>query len=185
MDIRRIARKLFINAAVFLPLVVIYLITAAIIVRLLEGLPKYQMVFSTGAAAVIFSFGFQPLRRRIQAFLDSRFFPQYADREEKLYELSREVVTYMTPEAMAASLMRVIEDALHPKGKALYLRARDGARFMRVSRDAASAFPERMDEDNKLAQYFLDHPQPFVVDLSSDFGASRSTRFNVEREDAT
>ena len=184
MDIRRIVRKFLIYAAVLLPLVFVYLAVAAIIARLFDGLPKYQMAFSTGAAAAIFSFGFQPLRQRIQAFLDARFFPQYAYREEKLYELSREVVTHMTPEAMAGSLMRVIEDALHPKGKALYLRVRDGVGFVRVSRDDVPALPYRMGEDNELVQYFLDHPQPFVVDLDSDFGASRSTRFNAEREDA-
>jgi hypothetical protein len=182
MGIHRIIRKIFIYAAVFALLVALYLGAAALVARLFEGLPGYRLVFSTAAAAIIFSFGFQPLRQRIQAFMDARFFRQYADREEKLYELSREVITHMTPESMAEALMRVLADALHPQGKALYLRARDGDGFVRVSADSA-ALPERMGEKNELARYFMDHPQPFVQDLASDFGSPRSTRFNEKRED--
>jgi hypothetical protein len=149
-----------------------------------ENFSGYQTLFSSAAAAGLISFCFQPLRKRVQSFIDKKFFRQYVDREEKLYELSREVITHTTPEAMGGALMHVLDEALHPKGGALFLRSRDGGGFTPVSRIGSSALPERMDEDNELARYFKDHPQPFVRDLSDELGESRSTRLKEEREDA-
>jgi len=39
---------------------------------------------------------FSSIEKAIQAFVDAKFFRQYVDREEKLYELSREVITHTT-----------------------------------------------------------------------------------------
>ena len=36
-------------------------------------------------------------------------------------------------------------------------------------------------EDNPMAHYFLDHPQPFLQDLSGDVGAPRDTRGSETR----
>ncbi len=177
-------RKIFIYATVFLPLVVTYLVSAAVIAHFFENWPLCQSAFSTAAAAVIFSFGFHPLRRHIQTFLDAKFFRQFADREEKLHELSREVITHTTPEAMSDALMRVIAQALHPKAGALYLRAPDRSGFVRMSQIASSKLPERMEEENELARYFRGHPQPFVRDAASTIGSPQSTRAKNGREDA-
>jgi hypothetical protein len=184
MDINRVVRKIFIYTTVFLPLVSAYLIAAGVISHFFEKWPVYETAFSTAAAAVIFSFGFYPLRQRIQTFLDAKFFRQFADREDQLHELSREVITHTTPEAMSDALMRVIAQALHPKAGALYLRARDRSGFVRMSQIASSGLPERMEEENELARYFRSHPQPFVRDISSNIGSPQSTRAKPGREDA-
>jgi hypothetical protein len=184
MDINRVVRKIFIYATVFLPLVCAYLVTASVIAHFFDKWPVYQLAFSTAAAAVIFSFGFHLLRERIQTFLDAKFFRQFADREDQLHELSREVITHTTPEAMSDALMRVIEQTLHPMAGALYLRARDRSGYVRMSQIASSDLPERMDEENELARYFRRHPQPFVRDTSSNIGSPQSTRAKAGREDA-
>jgi hypothetical protein len=184
MDINRIVRKIFIYTTVFLPLVAAYLVSAAVITHLFEKWPVYHMTLSTAAAAVIFSFGFHPLRQRIQTFLDAKFFRQFADREEQLHELSREVITHTTPEAMSEALMRVIAHVLHPKAGALYLRAPDRSGFVRMSQIGSSRLPERMEEENELARYFRSHPQPFVRDAASTLGSPKGTRSKNGREDA-
>mgnify|MGYP000573645710 CR=1 FL=1 len=137
----------------------------------LEPLPR----FSSALAAGLITIGFQPLRKRVQAFVDSKFFRQYVDREEKLYELSREVITHTTPEAMAEALMHVLKDTLHPKSGVLYLKSRQGTGFepMAAWGDAAKT---SMPEANVLASYFADHPQPFVHEVSDDVGGPRDTR---------
>ncbi len=184
MDINLIFRKTLIYSTVVAVLMVLYLSVVTIVTHLFEGLTGYQTVFSSAVAAAIISFGFQPLRKRVQAFVDKKFFRQYVDREEKLYELSREVVTHTTTDEMGKALMRVIAEALHPKAGALYLRAPDRSGFVRMSEQRPSRLPERMDEENALAVYFRSHPQPFVQDMTSEIGQSYSTRLKEDREEA-
>jgi hypothetical protein len=184
MDITVIVRKTLIYSTVMLILTAIYLLIISIITKVFAGWTGYQTIFSSSVAAALISFCFQPLRKRVQSVIDTKFFRQYVDREEKLYELSREVITHTTPEAMGGALLQVINQALHPKGGALYLRSPDGIGFTKVSDVGATTLPNRMTEDNELARYFRDHSQPFVQDVASDVAHSRSTRLKAEREDA-
>ena len=184
MDITIIIRKTLIYSAVMGSLTAIYLATISVFSRVFAGLAGFQTVVSSAVAAGLIAFCFQPLRRRVQGFVDAKFFRQYVDRDEKLYELSREVITHTTPEAMGQALIHVLNETLHPKGGALFLRLPDGSGFARVSEIGISALPKRMDEDNELTRYFKDHPQPFVQDMSEEIGRSESTRSKEEREDA-
>ena len=115
MDITVIIRKTLVYSSVMGILASIYLIVIAVFARLFEGLTGYQTVFSSTIAAALIAFCFQPLKKRVQMLVDRKFFRSYVDREEKLYELSREVITHTTPEAMAQALMRVLQESLHPK----------------------------------------------------------------------
>jgi hypothetical protein len=184
MDISIIIRKTLIYSSVAGTLMALYLGVIALVTHFFEGLTGYETVFSSAVAAAIISFGFQPLRKRVQAFVDKKFFRQYVDREEKLYELSREVVTHTTTDEMGKALMRVITEALHPKAGALYLRAPDRNGFVRVSGTAESKLPDQMNEENALTAYFRGHPQPFVQDMSAESGRSYSTRLKEDREEA-
>lgn len=175
MDISVIIRKTLIYSVVIATLTVLYLVTVTVCIKIFEGLAGYQTVFSSALAAGLFTLCFQPLRKRVQGFVDMKFFRQYVDRDEKLYELSREVITHTTPEAMGQALMRVLGESFHPKSAALYLRSRDGSGFTPVAFQGESA-PESMAEDNPLSKYFVDHSQPFVQDLPSETGAPQSTR---------
>ena len=175
MDISVVVRRTLIYSVVMISLTVIYVAIVGLFARFFEGLTGYQTIFSSAAAAALITICFQPLRKRVQVFVDSKFFRQFVDREEKLYELSREVITHTTPEAMAEALMRVLGESFHPKSAALYLRSRDGSGFVPMAFLGKSA-PEPMGEDNPLSKYFADHSQPFVQDLPSETGAPQSTR---------
>jgi hypothetical protein len=180
MDITVIIRKTLIYSLVMGTLAGIYLSTITIFTHLFQGLTGYQTVFSSGVAAGLMTLCFQPLRKRVQAFVDTKFFRQYVDREEKLYELSREVITHTTPEAMGEALMRVLGDSFHPKTATLYLKSRNGSGFLPVA-FVGETKPERMEEDNPLSLYFADHSQPFVQDLPSEIGTPQSTRKRSDR----
>jgi hypothetical protein len=184
LDISIIIRKTLIYSMVISALTLIYMAIVALFARVFEGLTGYQTVFSSAIAAGLITVGFQPLRKRIQGFVDEKFFRQYVDREEKLYELSREVITHTTSEAMVDSLMRVLGDTLHPKSAAIYLRSRDGDGFVLMS-NKESSLPSQMPESNPLTDYFTDHPQPFVrQDVDDHIGASLDTRRPPRTEDA-
>jgi hypothetical protein len=181
LDISVIIRKTLVYSTVVGSLTIVYLTVVVLFARLFEGVSGYQTVFSSAVAAGLITFCFQPLRKRIQSFVDAKFFRQYVDREEKLYELSREVITHTTPEAMGQALVNVLQATLHPKMGALYLKSRDGSGYI-----PAAAWGEGsnglMPEDNPLARYFLDHPQPFVQEIAEDMGASQDTRTGSHKE---
>jgi hypothetical protein len=177
MDITVIIRKTLIYTVVMSTLTLAYLAIVMVFARLFEGLTGYQTVFSSAIAALLIVAGGQPVRKRVQAFVDRKFFRQYVDREEKLYELSREVITHTTPEAMAQSLIRVLAETLHPKSAALYLRARDGNGFVLVTDRNLGTVVDQMPEMNPLSNYFKDHPRPFVQqDLPLEIGEPLDTR---------
>lgn len=180
MNIALIIRKTLVYSSVVVVLAAAYLITVGIFARIFEGFTGYQTVFSSAIAAGLISFCFQPVRKRIQFFIDSKFFRQYVDREEKLYELSREVITHTTPEALAGALMRVLGDTFHPKSTALYLKGRYTTHFSRMASLGDPVFPDEMSSDNPLASYFADHSQPFLLDSSGHAGAPHSTRRSHE-----
>ncbi len=181
MDISIIIRRTLVYSTVMVSLTVVYLSVVALFARVFEGVAGYQTVFSSALAAGLITFCFQPLRKRVQAFVDIKFFRQYVDREEKLYELSREVITHTTPEAMGQALMRVLSETLHPKAGVLYLRSRDGSGFAAIA-SSGNGPHEKMPEDNPLARYFTDHPQPFVQEMPEDLGKPRNTRNMPHKE---
>jgi hypothetical protein len=176
MDITVIVRKTLIYSAVTGISACLYLGTITLFAHFFQGLTGTRTAISPAIAAGLVTLCFQPIRKRIQSFIDSKFFRHYVDREEKLYELSREVVTHTTPEAMGQALMRVINETLHPKFATLYLRTKNGRGFHRYSLLGDKHLVENMPEDNSLAAYFLDHPQPFVQDLPETAAESQDTR---------
>lgn len=175
LDITLIIRKTIVYSVVTGTLTVIYLGIVALFAHVFQGLTGYQTIFSSAIAAGLITVGFQPLRKRVQGFVDSKFFRQYVDREEKLYELSREVITHTTPESMAQALMRVLQESFHPKSGALYLKSREGTGYVPTA--AWGDRPVgRMAEENALALYFADHPQPFVQEMPQNLGEPADTR---------
>lgn len=183
MDIGVIIRRTLVYSAVMVTLTIIYLCVVALFTRIFEGITGYQTLFSSALAAGLITIFFQPLRKRIQAIVDKKFFRHYVDREEKLYELSREVVTHTTTEDMGGALARVLDDTLHPKRVALYLRSGASGHFDLVSVGNTNDLPAILPEDNQLAQYFKEIPKPFLLDMESPEGRSYSTRLKDERED--
>jgi len=183
MDISIFVRKTLVYSSVIALLMAIYLSFVAVFAKVFEGFSGYQTTFSSALAAALISFCFHPVRKRIQSFVDAKFFRQYVDREEKLYELSRDVVTHTTTEGMAAALQNVLNETLHPKCGVLYLRGRNSSDFIPVSGWGNFKF-ETLSEDHPLLKYLSEHPQPFVLDEPSEAGASHSTRGGVQRRTA-
>jgi hypothetical protein len=185
MDISIVIRKTIVYSAAVSVLTIIYFGSVAIFASIFEATYGSQTGLSSAIAAGLVAVCFQPLRNRIQAFVDQKFFRHHVNRQERLYELSRDVITHTSPESMGQALTRVVEEALHPKGGALYLRSRDGFGFTQISPWGKSSLPVRMEDNNPLTSYFKDHPQPFVQDTPEDVGASRDTRKILPKERAS
>ncbi len=184
MDITVIIRRTLVYSSVIGALTVIYFGIVTIGAKISQSLTGSTSVFSSAVAALLITVVFQPLRKRVQIFVDGKFFRQYIDREEKLYELSREVITHVTPEAMADALLKVLGDSLHPKSAVLYLRSREGNHFNRISQTGQISFPESMNDDDALPNFFVDHAQPFVQDTPTGMADAQDTRRPQRKEDA-
>jgi hypothetical protein len=184
MDINVIIRKTIVYSVVMGTLIAVYVATITLSAHLFEGLAGRETLFSSALAAGLITFFSQPLRKRVQHFVDSKFFRQYVDREEKLYELSREVITHTTPEAMGNALIHVLEQTLHPKTGALYLKSSGGVGFNRISIVNPETLPVVIADENDLTLYFKTHPQPFIREMEDENGESRSTRIEEKREGA-
>lgn len=180
MDITVIIRRTLIYSCVIISLVGIYLAVIALLTRIFQGLTGNATVFPSALAAGLVTLSFQPLRKRVQSFVDAKFFRQYVDREEKLYELSREVVTHSTPEAMAQALVNVLQETLHPKSGVLYLKSKDGGSFVPTASWGGQE-REAIAVNNPLPSYFLDHTQPFVQEMTDNMGAPLDTRARANK----
>jgi two-component system NtrC family sensor kinase len=175
LDVTVIIRKTLVYSVVTGTMMVMYLGVIALFARVFQGVTGTQTIFSSAVAAGLITLCFQPLRRKVEAFVDAKFFRQFVDREEKLYELSREVITHATPEAMAQALVHVLQETLHPKGGALYLKSRDGMGFVPTAA-WGNQNKEHISDVNPLASYFVDHTQPFVQEIADDMGSPMDTR---------
>ncbi len=75
------------------------------------------VVLSTLIIAALFT----PLRRRVQTFIDHRFFRQKYDAQQVLAQFGRTAQVEMTLEAVTDGLERVIRETVRPAGVAVWL----------------------------------------------------------------
>ncbi len=174
-DIDSLVRKTLINATVVGCLMSICFAVILLFSYVLHDFTGYRAALAAAVVAGLAAPFFQPLRRRLEHLADRKFFRHDVNREERLHELSRDVIAQTSPEAVAAALSQALQESFHPKSAALWLRGRDGKSFTSMA-----CFGETktavMPENNPLHNYFIDHSQPFVQDSPAGSGSSRSTR---------
>jgi hypothetical protein len=180
MDINVLIRKTLIYTVVMASLTIAYLAIVAIFAKLFQNVTGNQTILSAAVSGGLITLGFQPLRKKVQSFVDRKFFRQYVDREEKLYELSRDVITHATPEAMGNALQQVLMETFHPKHGVLFVRSKDGSGFSAATK--WGVITNILSDESPLAQYFLTHPQPFLRDYSENSAKTLNTRNSQGRE---
>jgi hypothetical protein len=132
-EIDIIINRTLVYGSLTLMLLLVYLggvTTTQALFRTLTGQqqqPQLAVVVSTLAIAALFN----PLRRRIQSFIDRRFFRSKYDARKTLEAFSTRLREETDLEALDAELVSVVRETMQPEHVSLWLlpgTARDGAR---------------------------------------------------------
>lgn len=120
-DIDIIIRRTLVYGALTISLGAVYLtgvvILQALFVRLTGEESPLAVVASTLAIAALF----QPLRTRVQAIIDRRFFRKKYDARQVLAQFARRMQQEADLDAISADLVRTVQETLEPEGVKLWL----------------------------------------------------------------
>jgi hypothetical protein len=121
-DIDLIIRRTLVYSLLTIALGLIYLGVVVFLQNLLGGLtgerqPEIVIVISTLAIAALFT----PLRRRIQGFIDRRFYRKKYNAEQALAEFAALARQETDLQALTGQLMEVVQGALQPQNISVWL----------------------------------------------------------------
>jgi hypothetical protein len=121
-DIDIIIRRTAVYAVLTTTLGLIYFGTVVLLQtavgRATEEQSPLVIVFSTLLIAALFS----PLRRRIQAFIDRRFFRRKYDAAQTIANFARMAGDEVELSVLTKELIQVVEETMHPERVSLWLK---------------------------------------------------------------
>ena len=122
-DINRIINRTLVYGALTATLVAVYVVSIVVLQGLLRALTAQEsqlaIVASTLAVAALFS----PLRRRIQSFIDRRFYRKKYDARKALEAFSAKLRDETDLDALSDDLVGVVRETMQPAHVSVWLRS--------------------------------------------------------------
>lgn len=155
MDINVVIRKTLLYSLVSAALAAVYVGTITLLAHVLEGRHGPASALASALAAVFITLLFNPLRIRLQAFIDNKFARSRLVDSTELMQFSSEVIGHERLGKIVQSMGRILDEALRPEFWGLYLRSADDKQYVKLASTRGDSLPGSMPLANAWADMLL------------------------------
>ncbi|MBX0326292.1 hypothetical protein K2Z83_01105 [Oscillochloris sp. ZM17-4] len=120
-DIEIIIRRTLAYTVLTLSLVTIYLLGVVALQALFVRLTGQESTLAVVASTLAIAALFQPLRRRVQAIIDKRFFRKKYDAQQVLEQFAQRAQQESDIDTISADIVQTVQETLEPEGVRLWL----------------------------------------------------------------